>query len=159
MLRSSIWYKQNCIFHDFGILDLRTTEPFRSDSRTFFSNLRTFGLKNLRTHEPSNLRTFGLIGCNRWTGVPGGDATRWTATVRPQTVQSNGHWVLSWSRLLGTVAALRNTTTDASNWSANRRNMLPNGSVARGQQCNLHTLSAVVCVPFVLWSDACGTCS
>ena len=53
------------IFHDFGILDLRTTEPFRSDSRTFFSNLRTFGLMNLRTHEPSNLRTFGLIGCNR----------------------------------------------------------------------------------------------
>ena len=35
----------------------RTREPF-------FSNLRTFGLKNLRTHEPSNLRTFGLIGCN-----------------------------------------------------------------------------------------------
>ena len=56
---------KNCIFHDFGILDLRTTEPFRSDTRTFFSNLRTFGLKNLRTHEPSNLRTFGLIGCNR----------------------------------------------------------------------------------------------
>ena len=50
---------------DFGILNLRTTEPFRSDSRTFFSNLRTFGLKNLRTHEPSNLRTFGLMGCNR----------------------------------------------------------------------------------------------
>ena len=49
----------------FGIMDLRTTEPFRSDSRTFFSNLRTFGLKNLRNHEPSNLRTFGLIGCNR----------------------------------------------------------------------------------------------
>ena len=45
-------------------MDLWTTEPFRSDSRTFFSNLRTFGLKNLRTHEPSNLRTFGLIGCN-----------------------------------------------------------------------------------------------
>ena len=57
--------KKICIFHDFGILDLRTTEPFRSDSRTFFSNLQTFGLKNLRTHEPSNLRTFGLIGCNR----------------------------------------------------------------------------------------------
>ena len=57
--------KKKCIFHDFGIMDLRTTEPFRSDSRTFFSNLRTFGLKNLRTHEPSNLRTFGLIGCNR----------------------------------------------------------------------------------------------
>ena len=57
--------KKNCIFHDFGIMDLRTTEPFRSDSRTLFvSNLRTFGLKNLRTHEPSNLRTFGLIGCN-----------------------------------------------------------------------------------------------
>ena len=55
---------KKCIFHDFGIMDLRTTEPFRSDSRTFFSNLRTFGLKNLRTHEPSNLRTFGLIGCN-----------------------------------------------------------------------------------------------
>ena len=55
---------KNCIFHDFGILDLRTTEPFRSDSRTFFSNLRTFGLKNLRTHEPSKLRTFRLIGCN-----------------------------------------------------------------------------------------------
>ena len=52
-------------FHDFGILKLRTTEPFRSDSRTFFSNLRTFGLKNLRTHEPSNLRIFGLMGCNR----------------------------------------------------------------------------------------------
>ena len=58
--------KKKCIFHDFGIMDLRTTEPFRSDSRTFFSNLRTFGLKNLRTHEPSNLRTFGLIGCNRY---------------------------------------------------------------------------------------------
>ena len=57
---------KKCIFHDFGIMDLRTTEPFRSDSRTFFSNLRTFGLKNLRTHEPSNLRTFGLIGCNRF---------------------------------------------------------------------------------------------
>ena len=28
--------KKNSIFHDFGILDLRTTEPFRSDSRTFF---------------------------------------------------------------------------------------------------------------------------
>ena len=57
--------KTKCIFHDFGIMDLRTTEPFRSDSRTFFSNLRTFGLNNLRTQEPSNLRTFGLIGCNR----------------------------------------------------------------------------------------------
>ena len=64
MLRTSISYPKKCIFHDFGIMDLRTTEPFRSDSRTFFSNLRTFGLKNLRTHEPSNLRTFGLIGCN-----------------------------------------------------------------------------------------------
>ena len=44
----------------FGLQNLfvRTREPF-------FSNLRTFGLKNLRTHEPSNLRTFGLIGCNR----------------------------------------------------------------------------------------------
>ena len=43
----------------FGLQNLfvRTREPF-------FSNLRTFGLKNLRTHEPSNLRTFGLIGCN-----------------------------------------------------------------------------------------------
>ena len=55
---------KNCIFHDFGILDHRTTEPFHSDSGTFFSNLRTFGLKNLRTHEPSNSRTFGLIWCN-----------------------------------------------------------------------------------------------
>ena len=64
MLRTNICYSKNCIFHDFGILDLRTTEPFRSDSRSFFSNLRTFGLKNLRTEEPSNLRTFGLIGCN-----------------------------------------------------------------------------------------------
>ena len=61
---------KNSIFHDFGILDLRTTEPFRSDSRTFFSNLRTFGLKNLRTREPSNLRTFGLIGCNRHSQSP-----------------------------------------------------------------------------------------
>ena len=44
----------------FGLQNLfvRTREPF-------FSNLRTFGLKNLRTHEPSNLRTFGLIGCNQ----------------------------------------------------------------------------------------------
>ena len=44
----------------FGVQNLfiRTREPF-------FSNLRTFGLKNLRTHEPSNLRTFGRIGCNR----------------------------------------------------------------------------------------------
>ena len=43
----------------FGLQNLfvRTREPF-------FSNLRTFGLKNLRTREPSNLRTFGLIGCN-----------------------------------------------------------------------------------------------
>ena len=43
----------------FGLQNLfvRTREPF-------FSNLRTFGLKNLRTHEHSNLRTFGLIGCN-----------------------------------------------------------------------------------------------
>ena len=43
----------------FGLQNLfvRTREPF-------FSNLRTFGLKNLRTHEPSNLRTFGRIGCN-----------------------------------------------------------------------------------------------
>ena len=38
-------------------LFVRTREPF-------FSNLRTFGLKNLRTREPSNLGTFGLIGCN-----------------------------------------------------------------------------------------------
>ena len=47
-------------FWTFGLQNLfvRTREPF-------FSNLRTFGLKNLRTHEPSNLRTFGLIGCNR----------------------------------------------------------------------------------------------
>ena len=60
---------KKCIFHDFGILDLRTTEPFRSDSRTLFSNLRIFGLNNLRTHEPSNLRTFGLLGCNRHTAV------------------------------------------------------------------------------------------
>ena len=45
----------------FGLHNLfvRTREPF-------FSNLRTVGLKNLRTHEPSNLRTFGLIGCNRF---------------------------------------------------------------------------------------------
>ena len=44
----------------FGLQNLfvRTREPF-------FSNSRTFGLKNRRTHEPSNLRTFGLIGCNR----------------------------------------------------------------------------------------------
>ena len=63
--------KKNSIFHDFGILDLRTTEPFRSDSRTFFSNLRTFRLKNLRTREPSNLRTFGLIGCNHLNSVFG----------------------------------------------------------------------------------------
>ena len=44
----------------FGLQNLfvRTREPF-------FSNLRTFGLMNLRTCEPSNLRTFGLIGCNR----------------------------------------------------------------------------------------------
>ena len=49
-------------FRNTGPSDYRT---FRSDSRTFFSNLRTFGLKILRTHEPSNLRTFGLIGCNR----------------------------------------------------------------------------------------------
>ena len=60
MLRTSIYYKKNCIFHDFGIMDLRTTEHFRSDPRTFFSNLRTFGLKNLRlmnllTYEPSDL--------------------------------------------------------------------------------------------------------
>ena len=55
--------KKTCIFHDFGILDLRTTEPFRSDSRTIFSNLQTFGLKNLRNHERSNLRTFGLMRC------------------------------------------------------------------------------------------------
>ena len=59
------------IFQDFEILDLRTTEPFRSDSRTFFLTLklRTFGLKNLRTHEPSNLRTFGLMRCNRFTYI------------------------------------------------------------------------------------------
>ena len=46
-------------FWTFGLQNLfvRTPEPF-------FSNLRTFGLKNLRTREPSNLRTFGLIGCN-----------------------------------------------------------------------------------------------
>ena len=46
-------------FWTFGLQNLfvRTREPF-------FSNLRTFGLKNLRTHEPSNLRTFGLMGCN-----------------------------------------------------------------------------------------------
>ena len=45
-------------FWIFGLqyLFVRTPEPF-------FSNLRTFGLKNLRTREPSNLRTFGLIGC------------------------------------------------------------------------------------------------
>ena len=46
-------------FWTFGLQNLfvRTPEPF-------FSNLRTFGLKNLRTRKPSNLRTFGLIGCN-----------------------------------------------------------------------------------------------
>ena len=66
-LRTSITFisKQIAYFMIFGIMDLRTTEPFRSDSRTFFYNLRTFELKNLRTHEPSNLRTFGLMGCNR----------------------------------------------------------------------------------------------
>ena len=32
-------------FHDFGILDLRTTEPFRSECRAFF------GLANIRTYE------------------------------------------------------------------------------------------------------------
>ena len=44
----------------FGLQNLfvRTREPF-------FSNLRTFGLKNLRTHEPSN---FGVIGCNHLFG-------------------------------------------------------------------------------------------
>ena len=57
--------KHICIFHDFGILDLRTTEPVRSNCRTFLSDLRTFGLNNLRTHEPSNLRTFGLMRWNR----------------------------------------------------------------------------------------------
>ena len=48
----------------FGLENLfvRTREPF-------FSNLRTFGLKNLRTHEPSNLRTFGLMGCNLSVGT------------------------------------------------------------------------------------------
>ena len=46
-------------FWTFGLQNLfvRPREPF-------FSNLRTFGLKNLRTHEPSNLRTSGLMGCN-----------------------------------------------------------------------------------------------
>ena len=53
------------IFQDFGLMDLRTSEPFRSNCRTFFSNLRTFGLKNLRTHESSNLRTFGPMRCNQ----------------------------------------------------------------------------------------------
>ena len=46
-------------------MDLRTTEPFRSDSRTFFltyepSDLRTFGLMNLLTYEPSD---FGIFSC------------------------------------------------------------------------------------------------
>ena len=42
-------------------MDLRTTEPFRSNSRTSFfltyepSDWRTFGLVNLRTYEPSDL--------------------------------------------------------------------------------------------------------
>ena len=47
-------------FWTFGLQNLfvRTPEPF-------FSNLRTFGLKNLRTRESSNLRTFGLTGCNQ----------------------------------------------------------------------------------------------
>ena len=46
-------------FWTFGVQNLfvRTREPF-------FSNLRTFGLKHRRTHEPSNLRTFGRMGCN-----------------------------------------------------------------------------------------------
>ena len=49
-------------FWTFGLtfsFGLETREPF-------FSNLRTFGLKKLQTHEPSNLRTFRLIGCNRF---------------------------------------------------------------------------------------------
>ena len=47
-------------FWTFGLQNLFVRTP-----ESFFSNLRTFGLKNLRTLEPSNLRTFGLIGCNR----------------------------------------------------------------------------------------------
>ena len=62
----------------FGLQNLfvRTREPF-------FSNLRTFGLKNLRTPEPSNLRTFGLIGCNQLYNV----------SVETETVISD--WKLS----------------------------------------------------------------
>ena len=48
------------IFQDFGILYLRTIQ------HPFIVDLRTFGLKNHRTHEPSNLRTFGLT---RWNQI------------------------------------------------------------------------------------------
>ena len=59
LLLKKIAYFMISEFWTFGLQNLfvRTPEPF-------FSNLRTFGLKNLRTREPSNLRTFGLIGCN-----------------------------------------------------------------------------------------------
>ena len=39
-----VFLTKKCIFHDLGIMDLRTTEPFRSDSRTFF----------FLTYEPSD---------------------------------------------------------------------------------------------------------
>ena len=60
LLLKKIAYFMISEFWTFGLQNLfvRTPEPF-------FSNLRTFGLKNLRTREPSNLRTFGLIGCNQ----------------------------------------------------------------------------------------------
>ena len=57
---------KNFIFPEFGILDLRTTEPFRSNSRTFFSDLRTFGL--------TDLRTFRLMRWNQ--GIPADEFQR-----------------------------------------------------------------------------------
>ena len=60
LLLKKIAYFMISEFWTFGLHNLFVRTP-----ETLFSNLRTFGLKNLRTREPSNLRTFGLIGCNQ----------------------------------------------------------------------------------------------
>ena len=55
------------------------------------------------------------------------------------------------------MGTLRNTTTGASSWSANRGNV-SELQCGHGRACNLHTLAAVDRVSFVVWSGF-GPCA
>ena len=77
------------IFQDFGIMDLLATEPFRSKPQNLFSDLRTFGLNNLLTNEPSNLRgvtefiNAELSGARWLSGYSAGLTIEWSRVRIP----------------------------------------------------------------------------